>query len=59
MKTSLDTSKIGKTDVVVTKIGMGGAPLGGLDSRTAQPPWNTPLHKEYGILTQHLCMDQG
>jgi len=36
MKTSLDTSKIGKTDVVVTKIGMGGAPLGGLDSRTAQ-----------------------
>ena len=36
MKTSLDTSKIGKTDVVVTKIGMGGAPLGGLDSKTAQ-----------------------
>ena len=36
MKTSLDISKIGKTDVVVTKIGMGGAPLGGLDSRTAQ-----------------------
>ena len=36
MKTSLDTSKIGKTDVRVTRIGMGGAPLGGLDSRTAQ-----------------------
>ena len=36
MKTSLDTSKIGKTDVRVTRIGMGGAPLGGLDSKTAQ-----------------------
>jgi|TARA_B100000959_G_scaffold35005_1_gene33399 D-threo-aldose 1-dehydrogenase len=36
MKTSLDTSKIGKTDVSVTRIGMGGAPLGGLDSKTAR-----------------------
>ncbi|PZC41323.1 MAG: D-threo-aldose 1-dehydrogenase [Chloroflexi bacterium] len=36
MKTSLDTSKIGKTGLKVTKIGIGGAPLGGLDSKTAQ-----------------------
>ena len=36
MKTSLDTSKIGKTDISVTRIGMGGAPLGGLDSKTAR-----------------------
>ena len=36
MKTSLDTTKIGKTDVSVTRIGMGGAPLGGLDSITAR-----------------------
>ena len=35
MAANLDTSKIGTTQVEVTKIGMGGAPLGGLDSEIA------------------------
>ena len=35
METNLNTSKIGTTQVEVTKIGMGGAPLGLLDSEIA------------------------
>ena len=35
MAANLDTSKIGTTQVEVTKIGMGGAPLGGLNSEIA------------------------
>ncbi|MDC0035245.1 aldo/keto reductase [Chloroflexi bacterium] len=35
MEINLNTSRIGKTDIEVTRIGMGGAPLGRLDSNTA------------------------
>ena len=35
MAANLDTSKIGTTQVEVTKIGMGGAPLGSLDREIA------------------------
>ena len=35
MAANLDTSKIGTTQVEVTKIGMGGAPLGSLNCEIA------------------------
>ena len=36
MSNKLEKNKIGNTDLKVTKIGMGGAPLGSLDEKTAR-----------------------